>query len=164
MHPRSRGRITLENADLKTPPRIDPNYLADEGDMEVMVAAFKKTREILAQPEFTRYCLREYVPGARIQSDEHIRDYIRKYARTIYHPVGTCKMGHDDMAVVDPNTLKVYGLDNVRVIDASVMPLITSGNTNAPTTMIAEKFYGFALLNKKLTTNCQQALNKNMLV
>lgn len=139
LHPRSRGRITLENADPKTPPRIDPNYLADRADLEVMVTAFKKTREILAQKAFERYRLREYEPGDTVQSDEQICAYIRQNADSIYHPVGTCKMGHDDMAVVDPSTLKVYGLDNVRVIDASVMPTVTSGNTNAPTTMIAER-------------------------
>lgn len=139
LHPHSRGHITLESADPQIPPRIDPNYLAEKDDLEVMVTAFKKTREILAQKAFEPYRLREYEPGGTVQSDEQIREYIRRCARSIYHPVGTCKMGHDDMAVVEPSTLKVYGLENVRVIDASVMPTITSGNTNAPTTMIAER-------------------------
>lgn len=138
LHPQSRGKITLKNADPFTPPNIDAGYLSHSADLDEMVTGFKLSRKILAQPAFDAYRGNEIEPGTAVQSDEAIRDYIRKHAETIYHPVGTCKMGIDKMAVVDPE-LKVHGLIGLRVIDASVMPLLPSGNTNAATTMIAEK-------------------------
>lgn len=139
LHPASRGRISLRNADPMTPPIINPNYLSEESDLDAMVIGFKKARDILAQPAFKPYYLRELEPGEQVQTDEQIKNYIRQRAETIYHPVGTCKMGLDAMAVVDPQELKVYGLESLRVVDASIMPILISGNTNAPTTMIAEK-------------------------
>lgn len=135
---KSRGRITLQNADPLAPPLIDPNYLADESDLDKLVLGFKKTRELLQQPAFAPYRLKEFAPGSDVQTDDQIRDYLRQHIETLYHPVGTCKMGIDAMAVVNPE-LKVYGITNLRVVDASIMPLLVSGNTNAPTTMIAEK-------------------------
>ena len=139
LHPKSRGTLTLKNANPLSKPLIDANYLAVESDLEAMVIGFKKAREILLQSAFDPYRLCEYEPGEEVKSDEQIKQYIRERSETIYHPVGTCKMGNDDMSVVDPKSLKVYGLQNIRVIDASIMPTLTSGNTNAPTTMIAEK-------------------------
>ena len=139
LHPQSRGCIRLRSNNPLDKPLIDPNYLKQESDLDKMLSGFKKARMILAQEAFKPYFLKEYEPGNHIQTDEEIRNYIRQHAQTIYHPVGTCKMGTDNMAVVNPKDLKVYGLENLRVIDASVMPTLPSGNTNAPTTMIAEK-------------------------
>jgi choline dehydrogenase-like flavoprotein len=119
--------------------RIDFNFLADQQDQNVLVEAVKKAREILASPKFDHLRGEEMAPGNAVQTDTQILDYLRQTATTVYHPVGTCKMGIDDMAVVDPATLKVKGMANLRVMDASVMPRITSGNTSAPTMMIAAK-------------------------
>ncbi len=138
LHPYSRGRVTLKNTDPMSPPAIDPNYLADARDLQRLVTGFKKAREILSQPAFGSHCLREFEPGDKVQTDEEIEAYIRSRAETIYHPVGTCKMGNDKMAVVN-SQLKVHGIQGLRVADASIMPTIVSGNTNAPVTMIAEK-------------------------
>lgn len=138
LHPHSRGQITLQNTNIKTPPLIDPNYLSDERDLDLLLEGFKKSRLLLSQPEFSPHCLQEFEPGEEIQTDEQIREYLRHHAETIYHPVGTCKMGIDAMSVVTPE-LKVHGINGLRVVDASVMPIIVSGNTNIPVTMIAEK-------------------------
>lgn len=139
LHPKSRGQITLRDANPLSKPLIDANYLAYESDLDAMVIGFKKSREILAQSAFHPYFLCEYEPGAKVKSDAEIKNYIRLRAETLYHPVGSCKMGCDNMSVVDPKTLKIYGLQHIRIIDASIMPTVISGNTNAPTTMIAEK-------------------------
>ncbi len=138
LNPVSRGRITLRDADPASAPIINPNYLADGRDLDRLIMAFKKAREILGEPAFAPHRLSEFQPGEQVQTDEQIKDYIRQNAETIYHPVGTCKMGHDEMAVVDAE-LKVHGIQRLRVVDASIMPTIVSGNTNAPVTMIAEK-------------------------
>lgn len=139
LHPKSRGRITLCDANPLSKPLIDANYLDVESDLDALVIGFKKSREILSQAAFSSYCLSEYEPGKTIQSEDAIKAYIRRRAETIYHPIGTCKMGNDEYSVVDPETLKIYGLHNIRIIDASIMPALVSGNTNAVVTMIAEK-------------------------
>lgn len=139
LNPASRGYIRLKNANPFTAPIIEPNYLTEKSDLDAMVVGFKKTRKVLEQPAFKPHCVREFEPGDTVQTDEQIRNYIQQHAETTYHPVGTCKMGHDALAVVDPLTLKVHGLENLRVIDASIMPTLISGNTNTATTMIAEK-------------------------
>ncbi len=136
--PRSRGTVTLRDSNPRTPPVIDPNYWGDPYDREVSLRGFKLAREIMAQEAFRPFILCERYPGPDVQSDADIAAYARKVGKTDYHPVGTCKMGSDDMAVVDPG-LRVRGLDGLRVIDSSVMPFLPSSNTNAPTIMVAEK-------------------------
>lgn len=138
LRPESRGRIRLASTDPHTPPLIEPRYLSTERDLEALVQGFKQARKVLQQPALARHTLREFEPGETVQSDEDICAYIRRRAETVYHPVGTCKMGVDALAVVDPR-LRVHGLNGLRVVDASIMPTLVGGNTNAPTTMIAER-------------------------
>lgn len=118
-------------------PRIDPGFLSDPEDLDVLMKGVRKTRQIMAAEPLARYIHKElFIEGE--PDDAALEQHIRNRADTIYHPVGTCKMGIDDMAVVDPQ-LQVHGLDGLRVVDASVMPRLVGGNTNAPTIMIAEK-------------------------
>jgi len=138
LRPDSRGQITLGSADPLADAIIEPNYLGVPADMEALVAGVKLARRILAAPAFDEYRGEEIQPGKHVQADDQIKEFIRRKAETIYHPVGTCKMGQDSMAVVD-DRLKVHGIDGLRVVDASVMPCLIGGNTNAPTVMIAEK-------------------------
>lgn len=138
LRPWSRGRVELVSADPLAPPRIDFNYGADVRDLERLVAAIRLTREVLAQPAFDAHRLEEIEPGASVQSDQDLLAWVREHAETAYHPVGTCKMGVDPLAVVDPR-LRVHGIGALRVVDASVMPTLVGGNTNAAATMIGEK-------------------------
>lgn len=140
LYPKSRGEIKLGSADPSQQVVIDPRYLEHEDDQKVMIDGVRKAREILAAKEFEQYGSREIGPGPEAQSDEEILAFIRKKSETIYHPIGTCKIGAEDdpMAVVNPE-LKVRGVKGLRVVDASVMPSLIGGNTNAPTIMIAEK-------------------------
>jgi choline dehydrogenase-like flavoprotein len=138
LRPESRGKLTLASADPLAPPAIDANYLASERDMEVTLKGLKKAHEVMQQAAFKPHSGGALVPEPSVQSDAQLRDYIRANSETIYHPVGTCKMGSDAMAVVDAR-LRVHGLQGLRVVDASIMPTLVGGNTNAPTTMIAEK-------------------------
>jgi len=138
LRPRSTGEIRLASADPGAPPLIDPRYLSDPADIKPLVEGFKKSREIFAQAALKPFVGPEYIPAGNPRSDAEIAAFVRSHAETIYHPVGTCRMGTDAMAVVDP-ALKVRGIDGLRVVDASVMPAVVSGNTNAPTIMIAEK-------------------------
>ena len=119
-------------------PVIDPNYFAAEVDRRTMRDSLKIVREIMAQKPLDHFRGAEYMPGAKVQSDADIDAWIRANAETIYHPVGTCRMGADEKAVVD-GQLRVRGVEGLRVIDASVMPTLVGGNTNAPTIMVAEK-------------------------
>ena len=138
LRPLSRGRVGLNSADPLAPPRIDPNYLAEQRDVDKLVAAVKATRKVLAQPPFDAHCREELSPGPALQDDAALAEWVRRHAESTYHPVGTCKMGRDPMAVVDPQ-LRVHGIEGLRVVDASIMPTLVGSNTNAPTTMIAEK-------------------------
>jgi choline dehydrogenase len=138
LRPESRGEIRLGTSDPLAPPVIDPNYLAAEYDLQILIEGIKRGREILAASPFKPYLGRERLPGAGHQSDAQLEDYCRATAETEYHPVGSCKMGSDAEAVVDER-LRVHGIERLRVIDASIMPTLVSGNTNAPTIMIAEK-------------------------
>jgi choline dehydrogenase len=136
--PESRGRITLTSADPEAKPSIDPRYLSADGDRFAMRRALGRIRHIAAQAPLDQYRSGEIAPGSDIQDDAAIDDWIASNVTTSFHPVGTCKMGHGPDSVVGSD-LRVHGIANLRVADASVMPRITSGNTNAPTIMIAEK-------------------------
>ncbi|MGR2662740.1 GMC family oxidoreductase [Chromobacterium haemolyticum] len=138
LRPLSRGRVAIGGAGLDAAPLIQPNYLNHPQDRAVAVAALRLTRRIVAAPALTRYRPEEYLPGLAAQSDEELAAAAGRIGTTIFHPVGTCKMGQDTDAVVDAR-LRVHGLSGLRVADASIMPSITSGNTNSPTLMIAEK-------------------------
>jgi choline dehydrogenase len=138
VRPESRGHIRIRSADPTVYPTIAPNYLANPLDQEVAVASLKWGRKIAEQPALQRWIDHEMAPGPEVQTDEALLEFARMAGSTIYHPVGTCQMGHGPNAVVDPQ-LRVRGVERLRVVDASVMPRLVSGNTNAPTIMIAEK-------------------------
>ena len=138
LRPQSRGRITLRSNDPFEAPAIQPDYLASESDLQTLVEGINISRSIAETKAFSEYCGDEAYPGDETVSDESISAYVRDYAETLYHPVGTCKMGGDPMAVVD-SQLRVHTVEGLRVVDASIMPSIVGGNTNAPTIMIAEK-------------------------
>lgn len=136
--PRSSGTVKLASADPLAAPMIDPQYLSDPEDLTVLREGIRTVRAIFAQPAYDSFRGEEYAPGVGAQTDAAIDDYIRKNANSLYHPVGTCKMGNDAMAVVD-NQFRVHGLKGLRVVDASAMPDIISGNTNFPVMMMAER-------------------------
>lgn len=138
MRPESRGRITLKSADPFDPPRIETRYFDDETELDALVKGVKIARNILSRPAMTPYNGGEEVPGNHVQTDQEIRQFIKEKMETVYHTAGSCKMGVDSMAVVDPD-LKICGAENLRVIDASIMPTITGSNIHGPTVMIAEK-------------------------
>jgi choline dehydrogenase-like flavoprotein len=138
LRPKSRGSVALGSADPLAPPLIDPNFLGEEDDLETMVAGFKTTRRLMETPAL-RALQKKDMFTESVRTDDDIRNLLRARVDTVYHPVGTAKMGvNDPMAVVDPQ-LRVYGLEGLRVVDASVMPTLVGGNTNAPTIMIGEK-------------------------
>ncbi len=136
--PRSRGRVRLRSGDPADPPTMVFNYLDREDDRLTFRLGIRLTREIFAQSAFDPYRGREIAPGAGVHSDDEIDAWVADYGSTAYHPCGSCKMGSDDAAVVDPQT-RVHGVEGLRVVDSSIMPFITNGNLNAPTIMIAEK-------------------------
>ncbi|EMA55956.1 MULTISPECIES: GMC family oxidoreductase [Halococcus] len=138
LRPESRGRISLDSADPFDAPAIDPRYLTEPADMEALVDGLRRAREIARADAFEEHRGEEVWPGEAARTDEELEAHIRETSQTVYHPVGTCRMGDDPMAVVD-DRLRVRGLDGLRVVDASVMPTITGGNTNAPTIAIAER-------------------------
>jgi choline dehydrogenase-like flavoprotein len=138
LRPKSRGTVSLRSADPAAPPVIDPNYLAEPYDLKTSAEGVKISREILNQQAFAKYISKEHFPGAAVRSQAEFESYARQFGRTSYHPVGTCRMGVDEMAVVDPE-LRVRGIDGLRVCDSSIMPRLVSSNTNAPSIMIGEK-------------------------
>jgi len=138
LRPESRGEIKLKTANPGDPPAMYPNYLATETDQQTIVAGLKLCRAILATPLMQRFIEAEFLPGAAVQSDAQLLDYARRRGGTVYHPTSTCKMGIDAMAVVDP-LLRVRGVEGLRVADASIMPTVVSGNTNAAAIMIGER-------------------------
>ena len=138
LRPESRGTLAIASPDAAAQPKIVSNYLAAEADRRVLLDGMKLVRRTTSQPAFARYVVREHLPGPEVDTDEALMAYARGYATTVFHPCGTCKMGSDANAVVD-SRLRVHGLTDLRVADASIMPTITSGNTNAPAIMIGEK-------------------------
>jgi choline dehydrogenase len=138
LRPESHGDIRLASKNFADPPHIDPNYLASRNDLNVLIAGIRKAREILAASPFRPYLGHERFPGASARSDAELEAFIRTSAETEYHPVGTCRMGNDPLAVVDER-LRVRGIACLRVADCSIMPTLVSGNTNAPAIMIGEK-------------------------
>jgi choline dehydrogenase len=134
----NRGSVRLQSLDPNDPPMLRMNYLHNQAEVQKLVAGIKLLRRLFQSSVFDEFRGQEIAPGAEVQSDKALEAYIRNNCSTVWHPVGTCKMGIDPMAVVDPE-LRVHGVEGLRVVDASVMPTITTGNTNAPTIMIGEK-------------------------
>ncbi len=137
LRPRSTGTVTLRDSNPDSPPVIDPQFLSDPADVEELVAGYKMTEKLMKAPALAKFVTADPFT-ADVKTDDDIRAILRKRTDTVYHPVGTCKMGSDDMAVVDAS-LRVHGVEGLRVVDASIMPTIIGGNTNAPAIMIAEK-------------------------
>jgi choline dehydrogenase len=138
LRPQSRGSIILCSPDALEPPAIQPRYLSDESDLQALVEGITLCRKVAQAKAFDPFRGEERYPGPQVQGEAAIADYVRDVALTGDHAAGTCKMGSDGLAVVDAG-LRVHGLEALRVVDASIMPTIVSGNTNAPTIMIAEK-------------------------
>ena len=138
LRPESRGEIRLKSANPADPPAMIPNYLTDAVDQRTIVAGLKLSRQVLAQPQLARFIAEEFQPGPAVVADDELLAYARQRGGTVYHPTSTCTMGTGPMTVVDP-TLRVHGIEGLRVADASVMPTVISGNTNAATIMIGEK-------------------------
>ncbi len=138
LRPVSRGDLRLASKDPFAAPLIDPNFLAERDDVDRLIRGFKAMRTLLAQPALAGFGGRESAASIDAQSDKEIEQFIRNHADTIYHPVGTCRMGNGPLDVVDAE-LRVRGVQGLRVVDASIMPRVVAGNTNAPTIMIAEK-------------------------
>ncbi|MYM62892.1 GMC family oxidoreductase [Pseudomaricurvus sp. HS19] len=148
LRPSSRGHIRIRSTDMTEAPAITLNYLSTAEDRQVAIDGLRMTREIMAAPALKAFAPEEWLPGPKLETDEQLLEAAGNLGTTIFHPVGTCKMGSDDMAVVN-DRLAVRGVAGLRVIDASIMPTITSGNTNAPTVMIAEKGAEFILAGIK---------------
>ena len=148
VRPASRGTIMAKSSDPLDRPLIRPNYLSNKDDVRVMIAGLRQAREIFSQPAFEPFSVSETVPGKALQSDSELESFARDNGSIIYHPVSTCRMGEGPMSVVD-SRLRVHGIAGLRVVDASVMPTVTTGNTNAPTIMIAEKASDMILEDSK---------------
>jgi choline dehydrogenase len=148
LKPESRGTVRLSGPDTRSPPVITPNYLSTDADRQVAAESLRLTRRIVAQPALARFDPEEFMPGSAWQSEEELARAAGAIGTTIFHPVGTCKMGQDPLAVVD-GRLRVHGLWGLRVVDASIMPTITSGNTCSPTVMIAEKASAMIIEDRK---------------
>ncbi|MEO8383925.1 MAG: GMC oxidoreductase, partial [Betaproteobacteria bacterium] len=150
LRPESRGYVRIKNPDPHSHPIIQPNYLSTDSDRKVAINSMKLTRKISAAPALAKYRPAEFLPGTNTQSDEELAHAAGNVGTTIFHPVGTCKMGpaSDTAAVVDAR-LRLHGVVRLRVVDASIMPTITSGNTNSPTIMIAEQGSRFILEDRR---------------
>ena len=138
LRPESRGQVTIRSTDPSDSPAIHSNYLMANLDQRIVIRGLKIARQIAAQPALARYIISEYLPGEGVQSDDELLEFARRTSVTIFHPVGTCKMGNDAESVVD-GYLRVHGVEGLRVVDCSIMPTLVSGNTHAAAVMIAEK-------------------------
>lgn len=138
LHPRSRGSVRLRSARVDDAPIIDPNYWSEQYDLDMSLQGFEMTREIASQPALSRLIKHEHLPGAAVKTRKDLIAYAKRFGKTDYHPVGTCKMGVDDASVVDPQC-RLHGIEGLRVADSSIMPQLISSNTNAATVMLAEK-------------------------
>lgn len=147
LRPKSRGSVTLNSNKSSDPPRIDPNFLGHPDDMKTSVEGIKISYDIFSQPSLQKYIRKIRFPDDKVRTQADFEAYARQYGRTSYHPVGTCKMGRDEMSVVGPNC-RVRGLDGLRVCDSSIMPFLVGSNTNAPTIMIGEKASDMVIGNK----------------
>lgn len=155
LRPLSRGRIDIRSADMHSAPLIDPNYLSDPQDLRVAADAIRLTRRIVQAPALAAFAPKEYLPGPALQTEDQLHEAAGMIGTTIFHPVGTCRMGNGPMDVVD-DQLRVHGIPGLRVADASIMPQITSGNTCSPTLMIAEKAAQLILKGAATTTFLNQ--------
>ena len=144
LRPKSRGEITLRSADPLADPAIRPRFLSEPDDLKVLVAGTRRARELLGGAPLARFRREEMFPGPAAQTDDELAAFVRSRATVVYHPVGTCKMGSDESAVVD-DELRVRGIEGLRVADASIMPTLIGGNTHAPAVMIGEKCADFVL-------------------
>jgi len=138
LRPDSRGFVRIKSSDPATPPAIQPRYLSARGDGDTIVAGLKRLRDVMSRPVMRKLIAEERAPGEKVVSDADLLAYARATGTTVYHPTSTCRMGSDPNAVVDER-LRVRGFERLRVIDASIMPTVVSGNTNAATVMIGEK-------------------------
>jgi choline dehydrogenase len=138
LRPESRGTVHIKSADPREPPAIQPRYLSAKKDRDTTIAGIRALRRIMSAPAIAPFIEAEHEPGPACASDEDLLDYVRCRGSTVYHPTSTCRMGDDASAVVDAR-LRVRGFARLRIVDASIMPALVSGNTNAPTIMIAEK-------------------------
>jgi len=138
LRPESRGFVHIKSADPRDPPAIQPRYLTSPADRDTLLAGMRLLQRIMRQPAMRRYVAEEYAPPASVTSDADLMAYARKTSTTVFHPTSTCRMGTDPTAVVDER-LRVRGIERLRVVDASIMPALVSGNTNAGTVMIGEK-------------------------
>jgi choline dehydrogenase len=152
MRPESKGHIHIVSADPRTPPAINFNFLSSPVDAEITIRAVRIARSVMTAPAMAPLLVTEAAPGTSKTTDDEILDWVRRAAETTYHPVGTCKMGSDAAAVVDAQ-LRVHGIEGLRVADASIMPTLTSGNTNAPSIMIGEKAAAMVLEHSRLTAS-----------
>jgi choline dehydrogenase len=150
LRPESRGEVSINSSNPYDLPTIIPNYLSTESDRQIAIDSIKVARKIAKANSIKNNILDEYVPGYSFESDEELLEVAKNHSQSIYHPVGTCRMGHDEESVVD-DRLKVHGVTGLRVVDASIMPELVSGNTNAPTMMIAEKAAEMILSDNKVS-------------
>ena len=146
LRPRARGSVRLRSADITAQPIVDPNFLGDPYDVKTSTEGVRVSREVLSQSAMARYTRKEHFPGPEVRTASDLEAYARRYGRTSYHPVGTCRMGGDAKSVVDPE-LRVRGVEGLRICDSSVMPRVVSSNTNAASIMIGEKASALILGN-----------------
>jgi choline dehydrogenase len=160
LHPQSRGQVTLASADPLAAPAIDPGFLTAPADLQTLLRGVRLARRLLGSPAFAPLAAREILPGPQVHSDEALAEHVRAHCATTFHPVGTCRMGPDGQAVVDAS-LRVHGIEGLRVADASVMPSVPGGNTHAPAVMIGEKASDMILARPPLAAVAVPGMDRN---